>query len=87
MYLIGENKPVKIPTMLNTWPLQIQTDDSRMKPVKIEKRAHIERRGIDLDALAVKMKYHKGNRQTITECSIREGAPLSFFASKNRFRK
>ena len=38
---------------------QIQTDDSRMKPVKIEKRAHIDGAVSIFDALAVKMKYHK----------------------------
>ena len=57
MYLIGENNLLKS-HMLNV-AVQIQTDDSRMKPVKIEKRAHIDGAVSIFDALAVKMKYHK----------------------------
>lgn len=57
MYLIGENNLVKS-HLLNV-AVQIQTDDSRMKPVKIEKRAHIDGAVSIFDALAVKMKYHK----------------------------
>jgi phage terminase large subunit-like protein len=57
MYLIGENNLLKS-HLLNV-AVQIQTDDSRMKPVKIEKRAHIDGAVSIFDALAVKMKYHK----------------------------
>ena len=57
MYLIGENNLSKS-HLLNV-AVQIQTDDSRMKPVKIEKRAHIDGAVSIFDALAVKMKYHK----------------------------
>lgn len=57
MYLIGENNLLKS-HLLNV-AVQIQTDDSRMKPVKIEKRAHIDGAASIFDALAVKMKYHK----------------------------
>lgn len=56
-YLIGENNLLKS-HLLNV-AVQIQTDDSRMKPVKIEKRAHIDGVVSIFDALAVKMKYHK----------------------------
>ena len=56
-YLIGENNLLKS-HLLNV-AVQIQTDDSRMKPVKIEKRAHIDGAVSIFDALAVKMKYHK----------------------------
>lgn len=57
LYLIGENNLLKS-HLLNV-AVQIQTDDSRMKPVKIEKRAHIDGAVSIFDALAVKMKYHK----------------------------
>lgn len=57
MYSIGENNLLKS-HLLNV-AVQIQTDDSRMKPVKIEKRAHIDGAVSILDALVVKMKYHK----------------------------
>lgn len=57
MYLIGENNLLKS-HLLNV-AVQIQTDDSRMKPVKIEKRAHIDGAVSIFDALVVKMKYHK----------------------------
>lgn len=57
MYLIGENNLLKS-HLLNV-AVQIQADDSRMKPVKIEKRAHIDGAVSIFDALAVKMKYHK----------------------------
>lgn len=57
MYLVGENNLLKS-HLLNV-AVQIQTDDSRMKPVKIEKRAHIDGAVSIFDALAVKMKYHK----------------------------
>lgn len=57
MYLIGENNLLKS-HLLNV-AVQIQTDDSRIKPVKIEKRAHIDGAVSIFDALAVKMKYHK----------------------------
>lgn len=57
MYLIGENNLLKS-HLLNV-AVKIQTDDSRMKPVKIEKRAHIDGAVSIFDALAVKMKYHK----------------------------
>lgn len=57
MYSIGENNLLKS-HLLNV-AVQIQTDDSRMKPVKIEKRAHIDGAVSIFDALTVKMKYHK----------------------------
>lgn len=57
MYSVGENNLLKS-HLLNV-AVQIQTDDSRMKPVKIEKRAHIDGAVSIFDALAVKMKYHK----------------------------
>lgn len=57
MYSVGENNLLKS-HLLNV-AVQIQTDDSRMKPVKIEKRAHIDGAVSVFDALAVKMKYHK----------------------------
>lgn len=56
-YLIGDNNLLKS-HLLNV-AVQIKTDDSRMKPVKIEKRAHIDGAVSIFDALAVKMKYHK----------------------------
>ena len=56
-YLIGDNNLLKS-HLLNV-AVQIRTDDSRMKPVKIEKRAHIDGAVSIFDALAVKMKYHK----------------------------
>lgn len=57
MYSVGENNLLKS-HLLNV-AVQIRTDDSRMKPVKIEKRAHIDGAVSIFDALAVKMKYHK----------------------------
>lgn len=39
--------------------VEINTNDSRMKPVKLERRAHIDGAVSIFDALAVKMKYHK----------------------------
>ena len=57
VYSIGDNNLLKS-HLLNV-AVQIQTDDSRMKPVKIEKRAHIDGAVSIFDALAVKMKYHK----------------------------
>lgn len=57
MYSVGENNLLKS-HLLNV-AVQIKTDDSRMKPVKIEKRAHIDGAVSIFDALAVKMKYHK----------------------------
>ena len=56
-YLIGDNNLLKS-HLLNVG-VQIQTDDSRLKPVKIEKRLHIDGAVSVFDALAVKMKYHK----------------------------
>lgn len=57
LYCIGGNNLLK-GHLLNV-AVQIQTDDSRMKPVKIEKRSHIDGAVSIFDALAVKMKYHK----------------------------
>lgn len=57
LYFIGGNNLLK-GHLLNV-AVQIQTDDSRMKPVKIEKRSHIDGAVSIFDALAVKMKYHK----------------------------
>lgn len=55
-YNIGDN------TLLQSHLLNVAIDvnlkDSRMKPVKIEKREHIDGAAAIFDALAVKMKFH-----------------------------
>ena len=56
-YRIGENNLLRA-HLLNV-AVDINMNDSRMKPVKLEKRAHIDGAVSVFDALAVKMKYHK----------------------------
>ena len=56
-YEIGDNSLLES-HLLNV-AVDINSNDSRMKPVKIEKRAHIDGAVSIFDALAVKMKYHK----------------------------
>ena len=55
-YNIGDNALLQA-HFLNV-AVDINLNDSRMKPVKIEKRAHIDGAVAVFDALAVKMKYH-----------------------------
>lgn len=55
-YEIGDNSLLEA-HLLNV-AVQVENNDSRMKPVKIEKRAHIDGAVSVLDALTVKMKYH-----------------------------
>lgn len=55
-YNIGDNALLQS-HLLNV-AVDININDSRMKPVKIEKRAHIDGAVAIFDALAVKMKYH-----------------------------
>ena len=54
---IGANNLLKA-HFLNV-AVDIDINDSRMKPVKIEPRAHIDGTMAVIDALTVKMKYHK----------------------------
>ena len=56
-YDIGDNNLLKA-HLLNV-AVQINMNDSRMKPVKLNKRAHIDGAVSIFDALAVKMKYHE----------------------------
>jgi phage terminase large subunit-like protein len=56
-YEIGDNSLLEA-HLLNV-AVDININDSRMKPVKIEKRAHIDGAVSVFDALAVKMKFHK----------------------------
>lgn len=55
-YNIGDNALLQS-HLLNV-AVDINMNDSRMKPVKIDKRAHIDGAVAIFDALAVKMKYH-----------------------------
>lgn len=55
-YNIGDNALLQ--SHLLDVAVDINMKDSRMKPVKIEKRAHIDGAAAIFDALAVKMKYH-----------------------------
>ena len=55
-YCIGDNALLQS-HLLNV-AVDINLNESRMKPVKIEKRAHIDGAVAIFDALAVKMKYH-----------------------------
>ena len=55
VYEIGDN-PLLEAHLLNV--AVAITNDSRMKPIKIEKRAHIDGAASLFDAMAVKMKYH-----------------------------
>ena len=56
-YDIGENNLLRA-HLLNV-AVDININDSRLKPVKLEKRAHIDGAMSIFDALAVKMKYHE----------------------------
>jgi len=56
-YEIGDNSLLEA-HLLNV-AVDININDSRMKPVKIEKRAHIDGAVSVFDALAVKMKFHE----------------------------
>ena len=56
-YCLGENNLLRS-HLLNV-AVDININDSRMKPVKLERRAHIDGAVSIFDALAVKMKYHK----------------------------
>lgn len=55
-YNIGDNALLQS-HLLNV-AIDINLKDSRMKPVKIEKREHIDGAAAIFDALAVKMKFH-----------------------------
>lgn len=57
LYNLGNNNLLKA-HLLNV-AVDINMNDSRMKPVKMNKRAHIDGAVSIFDALAVKMKYHK----------------------------
>lgn len=57
LYNIGDNNLMKA-HLLNV-AVKIQDDDVRMKPMKTDKRSHIDGAAAAFDALAVKMKYHK----------------------------
>ena len=39
--------------------VKMEDDDVRMKPMKADKRSHIDGAAAAFDALAVKMKYYK----------------------------
>ena len=56
-YCLGANRLLRS-HLLNV-AVDININDSRMKPVKLEKRAHIDGAVSIFDALAVKMKYHE----------------------------
>ena len=57
LYCLGENNLLRA-HLLNV-AVDINVNDSRMKPVKLEKRSHIDGAVSVFDALAVKMKYHE----------------------------
>ena len=57
LYNIGANNLMKA-HLLNV-AVKIEDDDVRMKPMKTDKRSHIDGAAAAFDALAVKMKYHK----------------------------
>lgn len=57
LYDIGDNKLLRS-HLLNV-AVDINMNDSRLKPVKLNKRAHIDGAVSIFDALAVKMKFHK----------------------------
>ena len=57
LYNIGQNNLLRS-HLLNV-AVDINMNDSRMKPVKLNKRSHIDGAVSIFDALAVKMKYHK----------------------------
>ena len=56
-YEIGDNSLLE--SHLLDVAVDIDINDSRMKPVKIERRAHIDGAVSIFDALAVKSKFHK----------------------------
>lgn len=57
LYNIGENNLMKS-HLLNV-AVKMEDDDVRMKPMKADKRSHIDGVAAAFDALAVKMKYYK----------------------------
>lgn len=57
LYNIGENNLMKS-HLLNV-AVKMEDDDVRMKPMKADKRSHIDGAAAAFDALAVKMKYYK----------------------------
>lgn len=57
LYDIGDNNLLRS-HLLNV-AVDINMNDSRLKPVKLNKRAHIDGAVSIFDALAVKMKFHK----------------------------
>lgn len=66
---IGANNLLKA-HFLNV-AVDIDINDSRMKPVKIEPRAHIDGAMAVIDALTVKMKYHKEYGNQLKNIKIR----------------
>lgn len=66
-YCLGENNLLRA-HLLNV-AVDININDSRMKPVKLEKRAHIDGAVSILDALAVKMKFHKEIGRQLTNAA------------------
>lgn len=57
VYEIGDNSLLQA-HLLNV-AVDVSIKDSRMRPVKIEKRAHIDGAMSIIDAIAVRQKYHK----------------------------
>ena len=66
-YCLGENNLLRA-HLLNV-AVDININDSRMKPVKLEKRAHIDGAVSIFDALAVKMKFHKEIGKQLTNAA------------------
>ena len=66
-YCLGENNLLRA-HLLNV-AVDININDSRMKPVKLEKRAHIDGAVSVFDALAVKMKFHKEIGRQLTNAA------------------
>ena len=66
-YCLGENNLLRA-HLLNV-AVDININDSRMKPVKLEKRAHIDGAVSIFDALAVKMKFHKEIGRQLTNAA------------------
>ena len=57
LYRIGQNN-LLMSHLLNV-ALKENSEDDRKKPIKISKRSHIDGAVAVLDALTMKMKYHK----------------------------
>lgn len=79
-YCLGENNLLRA-HLLNV-AVDININDSRMKPVKLEKRAHIDGAVSIFDALAVKMKFHKEIGRQLTNGSVKRGFRPSFCCLK-----